>query len=193
MPAFDLNPKILQAAYSQGYFPMPDSETGEILWFRPDPRAIIPLDSMHVSKSLRKVIRKGIFKVSFDTAFEEVMLGCADRSDTWITSDFIRIYSQMFELGKAHSVEIWYQDKLAGGTYGVSLGGAFFAESMFHKVSNASKVAIYALVEHLKQQGFELLECQFLTSHLKSLGAIEITDQEYLSHLGKALKAKPQF
>lgn len=188
-----LNPEILFAAYSQGYFPMPDHQTGEILWFRPDPRAIIPLHGFHVSRSLKKKIRKNIFSVSYNQAFRQVMKGCASHPNTWINDEFIAVYSQMHRLGLAHSVEIWQNESLVGGTYGIAIGGAFFAESMFHSVTDASKVALYYLVEQLLKQGFTLLECQFITDHLKSLGAIEIPDQKYIYYLGEALKLDVDF
>lgn len=188
MSKYTLNPELLHAAYSQGYFPMPDSETEEILWFRPDPRAVIPLDQFHVSRSLARTIKKNTYQVTFDKSFQDVMLGCASHPNTWINQEFIDVYGQMFAIGLAHSVEIWHQGSLVGGTYGVSLGGAFFAESKFHRMKDASKVALYHLVEKMKLRGYTLLECQFLTPHLESLGAIEISDIEYISRLNQALK-----
>lgn len=181
-----LTAELLISAYSQGFFPMPDKE-GNIRWYRPNPRAIIPLDNFHVSKSLRRLINKNPFTVTFDSSFQQVMEACANRSDTWITPEFIEVYTQLFKKGYAHSVEIWKEGTLVGGAYGPAIGKAFFAESMFHTVTNASKLALYFLVEKLKELDFQLLEIQFLTPHLESLGAIEITDDHYIEILEKAL------
>lgn len=191
--SFPLPPELLVGAYSKGYFPMPDQKTGEIHWYRPDPRAILPLDGFHVSHSLRKTLNKQLYSTTFDTAFNEVMQGCAKRPETWITDVFFTAYRELFRLGIGHSVEVW--DKhgtLVGGLYGLSLNGAFFAESKFHTATDASKVALYFLVERLNKQGFQLLEVQFMTEHLKSLGAIELPDSEYILRLKKAL-SRPIF
>lgn len=188
-----LKPQFLRMAYAQGYFPMPHPETGEILWFRPDPRAILPLDGFHASHSLRRTLRRRDFEVSYDKAFREVMLACADRDDTWITPEFVEGYCGLHSENSAHSVEVWRDGSLVGGVYGVSIGGAFFAESMFHRETDMSKVALYHLVRHLKEKGFALLEVQFLTEHLTSLGAVEITDRKYQSLLAKALPIPASF
>lgn len=188
-----LTPPILYAAYSQGYFPMPDDKTGDILWYRPDPRAIMPLDGLHVSRSLRQRLRRGDFTITFNQDFMRVVDECAARRVTWITPEFKSAYSELFRLKRAHSVEVWYQGDLAGGCYGVAFGGAFFAESMFHRVTDGSKVAIYHLVQRLKERNFTLLECQFLTAHLKRLGAIEIPDSEYMVLLNQALQIDTSF
>lgn len=188
-----LYPALLRGAYSQGYFPMPDPESGEILWYRPDPRAVIPLDGFHCSRSLARVLRRGTFTVSFDRAFVDVMRACATREETWITEEFIEVYSAMHGSGMAHSVEVWHDGELAGGTYGVSIGGAFFAESMFHTKRDASKVALFHLVEHLNARGFRLLEVQFLTPHLARLGAVEITDRQYQKQLREAIGKRVSF
>ncbi len=188
-----LSPEQLYTAYCNGFFPMPDSDTGEILWFRPDPRAIIPLDKFHTSRSLQKVLNRQIFQISVDRCFDNVMKACAARQETWITKEFLEIYGNLHKLGIAHSLEVWLGQDLVGGTYGVSIGGAFFAESMFHRVSNASKVAIFYLVKRLKERGFSLLECQFLTNHLSSLGAIQIPDASYIKRLESAIKLKTSF
>jgi leucyl/phenylalanyl-tRNA--protein transferase len=180
-------------AYAQGYFPMPHPDSGEILWFRPDPRAILPLEGFHLSRSLKRSMRKSGFRVTFDTAFREVMESCADRPDTWITEEFFAAYGALFLQGFAHSVEIWMGDRLVGGVYGVTLGGAFFAESKFHRETDASKAALFHLVERLKARGFSLLEVQFLTEHLASLGAVEISDEEYQARLAQALALHPSF
>lgn len=193
MKRYTLNPELLHAAYSQGYFPMPDGDSADILWFRPDPRAIIPLDGFHVSRSLRRKINKSIFTISYNQAFTEVMRGCSEHAETWINSEFMHVYGQMHKLGLAHSVEVWHEKKLVGGTYGVCLGGAFFAESKFHRKTDASKIALYYLVKRMQEKGLTLLECQFLTPHLQSLGAIEVSDHEYLSLLKEALNVEAQF
>lgn len=188
-----LTPELLSLAYAEGYFPMPDPETGKVLWFNPDPRAVIPLDGFHVSHSLKKELRKEAFRVTFDTAFVEVMRACADREDTWITEEFVEAYSALHRLGRAHSVEVWRGEELHGGVYGVSLGGAFFAESKFHRSRNTSKIALYHLVEHLKAHGFMLLEVQFITPHLKTLGAVEIPATDYEKRLREALRKRARF
>jgi leucyl/phenylalanyl-tRNA--protein transferase len=172
---------------------MPHPDTGEILWFNPDPRAVIPLDGFHVSKSLARTLRRGQFRTTINQAFHNVMRGCANRDETWITDEFIDVYGDMHDLGLAHSVEVWRDEDLVGGTYGVSLGGAFFAESMFHLENDASKVALHRLVEHMKSRGMTLLEVQFLTPHLSSLGAVEIRKDVYLKRLAQALGQKERF
>ncbi|HLH81065.1 MAG TPA: leucyl/phenylalanyl-tRNA--protein transferase [Chthonomonas sp.] len=187
-------PETVVWAYSMGIFPMYVEEAKEILWFRPEMRAIMPLDGFHVSRSLAKTIRKGRFEVRINTAFEEVMRGCADRPEgTWITEDFIRVYTELHRRGLAHSVETWREGRLVGGTYGVALGGAFMAESMFHRETDASKVALAALVHRLKERNFVLLDVQYLTPHLQRLGAIEIPNKVYLAKLQKALKLPCRF
>lgn len=188
-----LRPEILISAYTQGYFPMPHPETFEIEWYRPDPRAMIPLDDFHVSRSLAKVIKKGDFTLTYSENFEGVMKACADRPDTWITDEFISAYGRMHALGYAGSVEVLRQGSLVGGVYGVCIRGAFFAESMFHSETNMSKVALWALVERLKIRGYTLLECQFMTEHLKSLGAQAVKDQTYQEMLNKALTFEANF
>lgn len=192
-----MDPKLdthtLLTAYVNGYFPMPDPQTSEILWFKPDPRAIIPLDGFHVSRSLRRRLKKKEYQISLNKAFSEVMKGCADRKDTWINSDFLKAYQNLHSIGAAHSLEVWEGEQLIGGVYGVSLGGAFFAESKFHRKTDASKIALYHLVEHLKQRGFILLEVQFLIPHLKTLGAIEIPSADYEHRLRRALALPVRF
>lgn len=188
-----LSPQLLVYAYSNGYFPMPDPATGQIGWFRPDPRAIIPLDGFHASRSLRRTIKKAGFRVTLDAAFTDVMRACATRLGTWITPEFISAYGELFRRGYAHSVEVWLGESLAGGLYGVSLSGAFFAESMFHTETDASKVALHHLVGHMKAKGMELLEVQFMTPHLATLGAIEVPDEVYLNLLQKALASTSRF
>lgn len=182
-----LNSDILVLAYSQGFFPMPHPETEEICWFNPDPRAIIPLDQFHASRSLKRSVRKQRFTFSIDQAFSMVMAGCADRNDTWINKEIKSVYEDMFRRGLAHSFEVWQDGQLVGGLYGVSLGRAFFAESKFHKATDASKAALWVLVETLNELRCELLEVQFLTRHLASLGAVELSNFDYQKRLSKAL------
>ena len=188
-----LDLKVLLSAYSVGYFPMPDPDTDEIRWYFPDPRAIIPLDGFHVSRSLAKTLKSERFSVTIDQDFRGVMEACGARSQTWINDEFKRVYGALHSLEFAHSVEIWEQDQLVGGVYGVALGGAFFAESKFHRKTDASKVALYHLVEHLRKQGFQLLEVQFLTPHLARLGAIEIVAEHYLERLSQAIQLPCHF
>lgn len=183
----------LLTAYAQGYFPMPNFKTGEIEWFRPNPRAILPLNQFHCSHSLRKVLRKKLFTITFNKTFLQIISACGQRDETWINPEFQRAYTELHHLGYAHSVEVWEDCELIGGLYGVSLGGAFFAESMFSKKPNASKIALFELVKHLNHSGFLLLEIQFLTPHLQSLGATEITDEAYIQLLEKALKIPTTF
>jgi len=182
-----LTPGILERAYSHGLFPMPD-EWGFIQWYQPDPRAVLPLDAFHASRSLQRKLKKNVFQITYDQDFSGVMRGCAQRTPTWINSEFLYAYGELHALKKAHSVEVWQNGTLVGGTYGVQLGGAFFAESKFHTVTDASKVALAKLVEHLDEKGFELLEVQFLTAHLSQFGVIEIPHHEYLRRLKSALK-----
>lgn len=182
-----LTPELLIAAYAQGIFPM-DVE-GQIQWFSPDPRAIIPLDGFHASRNLRQTYRSGRFEVRFDTCFEDVIRQCARRQEgTWISKEIVDAYTALYELGFAHSVESWHGGELAGGLYGVALGGAFFGESMFHRKTDASKIALLALVERMKERGFTLLDIQFLTPHLTRFGAVEIPRRQYLIRLQAALK-----
>jgi leucyl/phenylalanyl-tRNA--protein transferase len=190
----DLRIERLILAYQNGIFPW-YSEGYPILWFSPDPRLIMFPDQLRVSRSLRRVINSGVFEVRFDTCFEEAIIKCAtvgrkNQDATWITNDMIDAYILMHNEGFAHSVETFYQDKLVGGLYGVSLGGAFFGESMFHLISNASKVALYHLVEILKSWRFDFIDSQIATNHMKSLGAGEIDRESFLGMLKSTLKRK---
>jgi len=192
-----LSPQLLLAAYSQGVFPMAH-EDGNIYWYDPDPRAIIPLDDrFHVSKSLARVIRQGKFEIRVDTAFTAVMQACAQprpgREDTWISDDFILAYTHLHRAGYAHSVEAWQDGQLVGGLYGVSLRGLFAGESMFSQVRDSSKAALVYLVERLRRRNFLLLDIQFMTEHLGRFGAIEIPAAEYKRRLAQALHAPTQF
>ncbi len=183
-----LTPEGIELAYRHGIFPMADERSGEVLWFRPDPRAVIPLDGFHVSRSLVRTLRRGRFEVRVDTAFETVMRGCADRPEgSWISERFVEVYGALHRAGKAHSLEAWRDRRLVGGVYGLALGGAFMAESMFHRETDASKVALAALVGRLSERGFTVLDVQYMTPHLESLGAVEITRREYERRLERAL------
>ena len=182
-----LNPALLIRAYEQGIFPMADRR-GRISWYAPDPRAILEHDHLHVSRSLRAFLRKNIYQVRTDTAFEMVMRSCAQREETWINEEFIKAYGYLHQIGLAHSVEAWQGDRLIGGLYGVALGGAFMGESMFSHATNASKVCLVALVNHLKAQGYILHDTQFITPHLASLGVIEIPRYLYEQRLKEALR-----
>ncbi len=189
-----LSPELLLNAYSIGIFPMADGKDGELFWYSPDPRAIIPLnESFKVSRSLRLTIKKNIFETRFDTAFEQVIRSCAQRDETWISEEIIAAYCQLFHLGFAHSVESWNENKLVGGLYGVAVGAAFFGESMFSTMKDASKTALVALVEQLRSQQFELLDTQYITPHLLQFGTIEIPKNEYLRRLNSAVKKKRKF
>jgi leucyl/phenylalanyl-tRNA--protein transferase len=182
----DLEAGTVLAAYRAGIFPWPD-ETGRLLWWSPDPRAILPLDGFHESRSLARVRRRDRFRISVDRAFGAVIRGCTERAEgTWITPSMIAAYTRLHELGWAHSVEAWEGDALAGGAYGVAIGGLFAAESMFHRSRDASKVALAALVHHLRLRGFALLDVQLMTPHLASLGAVAIARATYLDRLGAA-------
>lgn len=188
-----LDNKVLLLAYANGFFPMPHPETEEIFWFNPDPRAIIPLDQFHASRSLKRSIRKMEFKATINQSFKEVMDLCSQRKETWINTEIKTAYTALHESGHAHSLEVRQHGKLVGGVYGVSIGGAFFAESKFHTVTDASKAALFFLTQHLKSAKFELLEVQFMTPHLQSLGAIEIPSEEYMRRLQQAVNISTSF
>jgi leucyl/phenylalanyl-tRNA--protein transferase len=174
-------------AYRQGIFPMGYSGRGLITWHRPRMRAILPLDAMHIPRSLRRLLRKAAYEVTFDREFDTVIAGCADRDSTWITASIRRVYNQLYNMGHAHSVEIRVDGKLAAGLYGVHIGGAFFAESKFHHVRDMSKVALVHLVRQLSARGFSLLEVQYLTAYLEQFGVIEIPHERYMQMLAEAL------
>ena len=199
-----LDPSLVIQAYAQGVFPMAD-RWGRIHWYAPDPRAILEHEHLHVSRSLRATIRKGIYEIRLDTAFEKVMRCCATRGEstmsqendcgteheeTWINKEFIKTYTFLHYAGAAHSVEAWCDGELVGGLYGVSIGGAFMGESMFSRATDASKVCLVALVEHLKRRGYVLHDTQFLTSHLATLGATEIPRCVYEKRLRGALRMR---
>jgi leucyl/phenylalanyl-tRNA--protein transferase len=168
-------------------------EAGSNLWYSPDPRAIFPLDSFHIPRRFRRRLKQLPFELRIDTQFTQVMQGCSQRKDTWISEEFVYVYSQLHSLGFAHSVEAWLEGNLVGGLYGVSLQGAFFGESMFSLVSDASKFCLVHLVRRLREKGFTLLDTQWLTPHLASFGAIEIPRKEYLARLELALEIDAEF
>ncbi len=188
----DLEPRTLLRAYRHGVFPWYDASM-PICWWSPDPRAIIPLDGLHVSRRLERTLRSPRFRVTINRDFEAVIAGCAaDRSDgTWLMPEMIVAYRRLHELGKAHSVEVWNGDWLVGGIYGVAIGGFFAGESMFHRQSDASKVALVRLVERLSECGYALFDIQFLTPHTRRMGGIEISREEYLRWLRAALVLRP--
>lgn len=186
----DLEPGTLLAAYRAGIFPWPD-ETGRLLWWSPDPRAILPLGGFHESRRLARTRRQGRYRVTRDLACDAVIAACArEHGPTWITSDMQDAYGLLHRLGWVHSVDVWEGDALVGGLYGVAVGGLFAAESMFHRARDASKVALAALVDHLRARGFVLLDVQLETPHLASLGAIEIPRRAYLARLRAALAVR---
>ncbi len=190
-----LEPEDLLAAYSQGVFPMAVNKRGDIRWFSPDPRAIIPLDErFHVPHGLKRRLKQNPFEITVDKDFECVMRECGKRREgTWISEEMIESYCELHRLGFAHSVETRLDGKLVGGLYGVHIGGAFFGESMFHRATDASKVALVALVERLRERGFALLDTQWQTPHLARFGTIEIPRREYLRLLKKAVNMKRAF
>ena len=185
-----LTPALLLHAYRAGVFPMADpDEDDAIYWFRPERRGILPLDAFHVPSNLAKLVDREVFEVTADRNFDAVIRGCADRSSTWISDEIIRAYTELHVRGFAHSIECWQDGALAGGLYGVALGGAFFGESMFYRVSNASKVALVHLVRHLRERGFLLLDTQYTTPHLEQFGVRAVPRPAYEQHLREALQA----
>ncbi|MCJ8518955.1 leucyl/phenylalanyl-tRNA--protein transferase [Pseudorhizobium tarimense] len=187
-----ITPDILLRAYSIGLFPMAESaDDPEIFWVEPEVRGVLPLDDFHVSRSLAKAIRKKPFYIRVNTAFDRVIDLCAepaaDRANTWINATIRLLYSELHRMGHAHSVEAWEGDELVGGLYGVSLGSAFFGESMFSRRTNASKICLVHLVERLQAKGFSLLDTQFTTEHLKTFGAIDVPKEDYLEMLKEAV------
>ena len=183
-----LDPRLLLQGYATGIFPMADSrEADELFWVEPRNRAIIPLESFHVSRSLRRTIRSGKFSITRDCDFAGVIAACADREETWINAEIEQAMLALHGSGHAHSIEVWRDDRLVGGVYGVKLGRAFFGESMFSRERDASKVALAWLVARLKAGNFTLLDCQFMTDHLASLGAVSVTRETYVALLSAAL------
>jgi leucyl/phenylalanyl-tRNA--protein transferase len=193
-----LSSELLVSAYASGWFPMAVEDAG-IRWYSPDPRGIIPLDGFHVSRRLARVVRAAGFRVAIDTNFASVVRACAeadrdtDEAGTWIDAEIFESYCALHTRGLAHSVEVWQGDALVGGLYGVALGGAFFGESMFHTVTDASKVALVALVDRLVSRSYRLLDIQWLTEHLSQFGAVEIPRDAYLQQLAAALEVECRF
>ncbi len=191
---FSLSPELLLKAYATGIFPMSEGRTApEVFWVDPKRRGVFPLDRYRISRSLARQMRRGDFRVTFDKDFEGVVLGCADRDETWISDRIARLYQKLHLMNYAHSVEIWEGDELIGGVYGVSLGAAFFGESMFSARTNASKIALAYLIDRLRLGGYSLFDTQFLTPHLASLGAVEISRRDYQRQLSDALAARAWF
>jgi len=189
-----IDPRLLLQGYAMGIFPMADSrDADEVFWVEPRSRAIIPLDGFHLSRSLKRTLRSGKFAVTLDTAFAEVVALCADRKETWINGDIERAVHELHDLGHAHSIEVWHGEgpsrRLVGGLYGVKLRRAFFGESMFSLMTDASKVALAWLVARLKVGGYDLLDCQFMTEHLESLGAVAVPREAYAALLAASLGA----
>jgi len=198
MEMLELTPDMLLRAYAIGVFPMAEDRDGpDLFWVDPRLRGIIPLDDFHVPKRLQRTIRSGRYHVTFDYAFEEVIEGCAEATEgrprTWINDRIVTLYTSLFHMRHAHSVECWRDGELAGGLYGVSLGGAFFGESMFSRARDASKIALVHLVSRLRAGGFSLLDAQFTTDHLNQFGAHEIHRKEYRARLAEALKVNANF
>lgn len=193
---FDITAEDLLNAYINGIFPMAEAD-GTIYWYSPDPRAVIPIETYKPSKSLRPVINKGVFEIRIDHDFEGVMRGCAEprsgEEGTWISEEIIAAYCELHRIGYAHSVEAYQENKLVGGLYGVCISGAFFGESMFSRVSNASKVAFHYLILTLRDNEFKLLDTQFINDNVRRYGAIEIPREEYLKKLKVALRKKALF
>jgi leucyl/phenylalanyl-tRNA---protein transferase len=189
--------RLLLSAYASGWFPM--ATEGEIRWYSPDPRGVLPLDAVHIPRRLARVARQGRFRIEIDRAFRDVMTACAaderdpDDPGTWISDEIIDSYTALHEQGYAHSVEAWRDDRLVGGLYGVALRGAFFGESMFHRETDASKVALIALVERLLARGYTLLDTQWVTPHLEQFGAVEIPREDYLARLDRSLQLDCRF
>tara|TARA_R110002124_G_scaffold70340_1_gene188917 strand:- start:2186 stop:2821 length:636 start_codon:yes stop_codon:yes gene_type:complete len=190
----ELTAELLLRGYSVGIFPMAEHrDDPEIFWVDPQRRGVFPLDGFHISRSLARTMRRTAFTITINTAFTQVVEGCADRADTWINDVIFTLYKRLFIQGHAHSVEVWEKDTLVGGVYGVTLGAAFFGESMFSRRDNASKIALACLVDRLNRAGFSLFDTQFLTPHLASLGAIEVSRATYQTHLRIAQQKSADF
>jgi leucyl/phenylalanyl-tRNA--protein transferase len=189
-----LTPALLLQAYEIGLFPMSEGrDDPEIFWVDPTMRGVFPLDGFRISKRLARTIRREKFQISFDRAFVDVMQGCADRPETWINATILDLYCSLFVNGQAHSIEVWDEQELVGGVYGVTIGAAFFGESMFSRQTDASKVALAYLVDRLRLGGFKLFDTQFTTPHLESLGAVELSRATYQKQLAEAVRAPANF
>lgn len=190
----EITASMLLYAYASGVFPMAESaDSDEILWIDPEKRGVIPLDHLHISTSLKKLLKSNRYSVRIDTRFNDVVLACSDRKETWINRQIFDLYGELHELGYAHSVEVFENDQLVGGLYGVSIAGAFFGESMFSIQPSASKIALVALVARLKSGGYFLLDTQFLTPHLETMGGVEITKAAYCARLKIAIQKNADF
>jgi leucyl/phenylalanyl-tRNA--protein transferase len=194
-----LSPQWMLAAYSSGIFPMPiiEGRRETLAWFSPDPRGVIEFDDLYISKRLARTMRQGKFRITTDQAFADVIIACSqprnEEDGVWISQQLFDGYLRLFDIGHAHSLEVWLGDELAGGIFGVCYGGLFAGESMFHYVTDASKVALVSLLRHLRQQGFELFDVQWTNSHTRSLGASEIPRDDYLERLATAVKRDVSF
>lgn len=189
-----LTPTLMLRAYASGIFPMAETRAAEdIFWVDPKRRGVLPLNAFHISRSLRRTISRGRFTITVNTKFEDVLEGCADRDETWINDTIRHLYTTLHKSGFAHSLEVWDDETLAGGVYGVTLGGAFFGESMFSRRTDASKVALAYLVDRLRLGGFTLFDTQFVTPHLTRLGAIEISRAAYRAQLAQSLDVAADF
>ncbi|NNE90466.1 MAG: leucyl/phenylalanyl-tRNA--protein transferase [Verrucomicrobiales bacterium] len=188
-----IRPAVLISAYRTGMFPMALGRWGEIGWFSPDPRGVIPLEEFHIPHGLKRALKKNPFEVRIDTAFSDVVDGCADRSSTWISPEIKNSYAKLFELGYCHSVECWREGELKGGLYGVAIGGAFFGESMFSRETDASKIALVHLIDRMKERGYTLLDTQWSTSHLTQFGCREVPRYQYMRSLNEALLVDAKF
>jgi len=189
----EMSPERILAAYMAGYFPMADSRNGIIRWFSPDPRCILPLEGFRVPRSLRRTIHRSVFSITVDKCFPSVIELCASRSETWISDEIIHAYTVLHRRGFSHSVEAWFEGELAGGLYGVAIRGAFFGESMFTRISDASKVCLEFLVRHLVARGFVLLDSQIINDHVRQFGAVEVAREDYFRLLLAALEKDTSF
>lgn len=188
-PGHELTPWMIRYAYSRGIFPMAEDD-GSVFWYEPVVRAVFPLSGLHLSRSMQKVIRRGDFQITFDKAFERVMRSCLRPKENWISEDLIRVYTQIHREGWGHSCEVWREEQLVGGIYGIALGSCFCAESMFHRETNMSKVALWAMVEKCRELGFTIFDAELMNPHLASVGAVEMTQFEFLNQLEVALQTK---
>jgi leucyl/phenylalanyl-tRNA--protein transferase len=185
-----ITPAMARFAYAQGYFPMAESDHGPIHWYYPTMRCLMPIEGIRVSRSLARTLRRSPFRVTYDESFREVMTACRRPEGNWISPELIDLYTEIHDEGWAHSCEVWEDDRLVGGVYGLALGSCFSGESMFHRATDASKVALYHLVNHVRELGFIMFDAQFINDHTASLGAYEITQREYLARLEVALQTE---
>ncbi len=191
---FQLTPELMLRAYMTGIFPMSESrDAPDLFWVDPERRGVMPLDGLHVSRSLARTVRRGGYDIRINSAFEAVVSACADRAETWINDDLFELYAHLHNVGYAHSIEVWDDAGLRGGIFGLSIGGAFFGESMFSARTGGSKIAMVYLVDRLRRAGFTLFDTQFITDHLASLGGIEISRSAYRSQLAEALDVEAAF